>query len=72
LNRAHRIRGSLARYVGETATSDAQIRALAARAWLEGRAVTFLWADLAAMPAMVRALVEGEARRLYGSRRREK
>lgn len=69
--REHRIRGSLERHVGDAATSDAQIRALAARAWMQGRAITFLVADLEAMPAMVRALIEGEARRIYGPRKRQ-
>lgn len=69
--RDHRIRGSLERYAGNPATSDAQIRSLAARAWFEGRAVTFLSADLDAMPAMARALIEGEARRIYGLRKQQ-
>jgi hypothetical protein len=67
--REFRIRGSLERHAGNPATSDAQIRALAARAWMQGRAITFLVADLDAMPAMARALIEGEARRIYGPRK---
>jgi hypothetical protein len=69
--RDFRIRGSLERYVGDAAASDAQIRALAARVWMQGRAITFLLADLDAMPAMARALIEGEARRIYGPRKQQ-
>lgn len=69
--REYRIPGSLERHIGDAATSDAQIRALAARAWMQGRAITFLLADLDAMPAMARALIEGEARRIYGPRKQQ-
>jgi hypothetical protein len=38
---------------------------------MQGRAITFLLADLDAMPAMARALIEGEARRIYGPRKQQ-
>jgi hypothetical protein len=67
-DRPHRIRGSLERHVGRSATDDGTLQELAASAWRQRRAVVFLPAHLDAMPAMVRALIEGEARRIYGSR----
>jgi hypothetical protein len=67
-DRPHRIRGSLERHVGRSATDDGTLQELAASAWRQRRAVVFLPAHLDAMPAMVRALIEGEAKRIYGSR----
>ena len=67
-DRPHRIRGSLERHVGRSATDDETLHELAATAWRQRRAVVFLAVHLDAMPAMVRALIEGEARRIYGSR----
>jgi hypothetical protein len=67
-DREHRIRGSLERHVGRTATDNETLRELAAIAFRQRRAVVFLPEHLEAMPAMVRALIEGEARRIYGSR----
>jgi len=67
-DRPHRIRGSLERHLGRSATDAETLQELAATAWRQRRAVVFLAAHLDAMPAMVRALIEGEARRIYGSR----
>ena len=61
---------SLARHVGRSATDDETLRELAAAAFRLRRAVVFFPAHLDAMPAMVRALIEGEAKRIYGEQRR--
>lgn len=63
-----RIPTSLARHVGEAPRTDAELRAMAAAAWRSGRGVWFAADQLKAMPAMMRAVIEAEARKLYGRR----
>lgn len=60
-----RIRGSLERHVGVAPADDADLRAMAAKAWLEGRALVVFpdqvtnWRD--------RALLDLIGNRLYGT-----
>ncbi len=61
-----RIRGSLERCVGDAPISEADLLRKAAAVYAEGRGVYFTPAQLKEMPAMVRATIEGEARRIYG------
>lgn len=70
MNAETRIPTSLARHLGESSTTDTELRALAARAWRERGVAVFSPCDLDRMPAMARALVEGEAARIYGARRK--
>lgn len=63
--REHRIRGSLERHVGESPVSEAELLRKAAAVYTEGRGIYFTPAQLAAMPTMVRAVIEGEGRRIY-------
>jgi hypothetical protein len=60
-----RIRGSLERCVGESAVSEAELMRRARAVYSEGRGVYFTPAQLAAMPSMIRAVIEGEGRRIY-------
>lgn len=48
--------------------TDAEMRMLIKRAWREKGAAVFLESDLARMPGMLRAIVEGEMVRAYGQR----
>lgn len=63
-----RPRTSLDRVLGVAPTSDAEIRALAARAWLERGVVVLTAEDRQRMPEWTRLAIEGEAVRLYGRR----
>lgn len=60
-----RIRGSLERHVGEAPADDADLRAMAAKAWERG-VILFLRADLQGLPWASREIIEAEAARLYG------
>jgi hypothetical protein len=61
-----RARSSLDRVQGEAPATEAQIRAMAAKAFGQG-VIMFLRADLQRLPDWSRAVIEGEAKRLYGS-----
>lgn len=63
-----RPRTSLDRVLGEAATSEHELRAMAGRAWRQRGVVVFLPCDLERMPDFARLMVEAEARRMYGSR----
>jgi len=65
--REHRIRGSLERHVAST-PDEHRVQGLARSAWQQRGTVCFTEADLQAMPWASRALIEGEARRIYGPR----
>jgi len=67
-----RPRTSLDRVLGEAATTDAELRAMARRAWIERGVVVFLPCDLERMPDFARLMVEGEMQRLHGARINEK
>ena len=60
-----RIRTSLQRYVGESATSPEEVERLVRKARAAG-VVVFLRADLERIPWTSREIIEAEARRLYG------
>lgn len=63
-----RPRTSLDRVLGEAATTDGELRAMARRAWREKGVVVFLPSDLERMPDFARLMVEGEMVRVYGER----
>lgn len=67
--REHRIPTSLQRHVGMSSLTDVELRAMAERAWRE-RGVVVLFPDQN-LPPMSRALIESEAKRLYGEKRRQ-
>lgn len=64
--REHRIPTSLAKHVGQSPTSEGEIRAMAAAA-LNAGVIMFLRADLERLPWASREIIEAEAKRLYGS-----
>jgi hypothetical protein len=61
--REHRIPTSLQRHVGEATTSPAEIRDLVRKARDVG-VIVFLKDELERMPAIPRAMIEGEHRRI--------
>lgn len=63
-----RVRSSLDRVQGEAPATEAQIRAMAAKALKLG-VIMFLRADLKRIPDWQRAIIESEAKRLYGEKR---
>ena len=63
-----RIRTSLDRVLGDAATTDAELRAMARRAWLERGVAVFMPGDLARMPDFARLMVEAEMARVHGQR----
>jgi hypothetical protein len=68
--REHRIRGSLANVACEAPTDPRIIAHLAEEVHHTNRGVFFSREQLDKMPLPSRALIEGEARRLYGKRQR--
>jgi hypothetical protein len=65
-----RIRSSLAPHVAPSRNDDGQVRDLAVMVFRQGRGVMFFAEDLKRMPWQARELIEAEARRLYGAKRR--
>ena len=63
-----RPRSSFDRLLAEAPMSEGEMRALIRRAWRERGTAVFLRADLERLPAMIRAVVEGEMVRTYGMR----
>lgn len=63
MSRGDRIRGSLQRHVGEPSTAPAVIKVLVMKARAAG-VVVFLKEELDRLPAMSRALIESEHKRL--------
>lgn len=68
--RETRVRTSLQAHVGRAPADAAVIDRLAADAYHQQRGVFFTEEQLAAMPWQSRELIESEARRLFGARRR--
>lgn len=68
--REHRVRTSLAAHQGRSATDESQVREMAATVYHEDRGVMFFREDLDKMPWASRSLIEAEAMRLYGKKRR--
>lgn len=67
--REHRIRTSLERHVGESG-DPVVVERLAEQTYHENRGIYFTKEQLAAMPWQSRELIESEARRFYGQRRK--
>lgn len=67
--REHRVRTSLQAHVGRSSDPDT-VERLAAHAYHEGRGVYFTPEQLEQMNWASRELIESEARRCYGERRR--
>lgn len=66
----HRVRTSLQGHVGRSPCEPSVIERLASDAYHQGRGVFFTEEQIARMPWQSRELIESEARRVYGSRRR--
>lgn len=69
--REHPIRTSLASHVGRSSCDAGVIQRLAEDAYHQSRGVYFTEEQLAAMPWQSRELIESEARRIFGQRRRD-
>lgn len=68
MNSPGRPSSSFDRMLADAPMTDAEMRMLIKRAWREKGAAVFLESDLARMPGMLRAIVEGEMVRAYGQR----
>lgn len=69
--REHRVRGSLQSHIASGSGDGATVERLAHRAYHESRGVFFTADQLKSMPWQSRELIESEARRLYGPKRRD-
>lgn len=65
------LRSCLTPHVGRSPADAEVIERLQANAYHQGRGVYFTEEQLAAMPWQSRELIESEARRLFGPRRRD-
>lgn len=65
--REHRVRTSLARHVGTSATTEDELRALVRKARLAG-VIVFLKTELDRLPEISRRLIETEHQRLCEGR----
>lgn len=70
--RETRVRTSLQSHLGRSASDPDVVERLAAEAYHQGRGVFFTEEQLEAMPEYSRLLIESEARRCYGGRRRDR
>lgn len=68
--REHRVRTSLQPHLGRSPSDPDVVERLACDAYHQGRGVYFTEEQLAAMPWQSRELIESEARRYYGERKR--